>query len=44
MDSILAAMRAAETGHLVFGTLHANNASQTVGQDKMAHARQSLFE
>lgn len=29
-DTITAAMRAAETGHLVFGTLHANNASQTI--------------
>ncbi len=28
--TITAAMRAAETGHLVFGTLHASNASQTV--------------
>lgn len=30
MDTIKAAMTAAETGHLVFGTLHAPNASQTV--------------
>lgn len=29
-ETITAAMRAAETGHLVFGTLHANNASQTI--------------
>jgi twitching motility protein PilT len=29
-ETITAAMRAAETGHLVFGTLHAANASQTV--------------
>ena len=28
--TLTAAMHAAETGHLVFGTLHANNASQTV--------------
>jgi twitching motility protein PilT len=29
-ETLSAAMRAAETGHLVFGTLHANNASQTI--------------
>jgi twitching motility protein PilT len=29
-ETMTAAMRAAETGHLVFGTLHAANASQTV--------------
>jgi twitching motility protein PilT len=29
-ETLTAAMRAAETGHLVFGTLHAANASQTV--------------
>ena len=29
-DTISAAMSAAETGHLVFGTMHANNASQTI--------------
>ncbi|AQT69336.1 Twitching mobility protein [Anaerohalosphaera lusitana] len=29
-ETITAAMRAAETGHLVFGTLHASNAAQTV--------------
>ena len=29
-DTITAAMRAAETGHLVFGTLHSSNAAQTV--------------
>jgi twitching motility protein PilT len=29
-ETFTAAMRAAETGHLVFGTLHANNASQTI--------------
>jgi twitching motility protein PilT len=29
-QTVLGAMRAAETGHLVFGTLHAGNASQTV--------------
>lgn len=29
-DTLTAAMRAAETGHLVFATLHAANASQTV--------------
>ncbi|MHC5060976.1 MAG: type IV pilus twitching motility protein PilT [Planctomycetota bacterium] len=29
-DTLTAAMRAAETGHLVFGTLHAANASQTI--------------
>ena len=28
--TLTAAMRAAETGHLVFGTLHANNCSQTI--------------
>lgn len=28
--TLTAAMRAAETGHLVFGTLHANNCAQTV--------------
>ncbi len=28
--TVTAAMRAAETGHLVFGTMHANNASQTI--------------
>lgn len=29
-ETLTAAMRAAETGHLVFGTLHANNCSQTI--------------
>lgn len=29
-ETVTAAMRAAETGHLVFGTLHANNAPQTI--------------
>lgn len=29
-DTLTAAMRAAETGHMVFGTLHALNASQTI--------------
>ncbi|MEJ5260486.1 MAG: PilT/PilU family type 4a pilus ATPase [Anaerohalosphaeraceae bacterium] len=29
-QTVTAAMRAAETGHLVFGTLHANNAPQTI--------------
>jgi twitching motility protein PilT len=29
-ETFTAAMRAAETGHLVFGTMHANNASQTI--------------
>lgn len=29
-ETLSAAMRAAETGHLVFGTLHSNNASQTI--------------
>jgi twitching motility protein PilT len=29
-ETLTAAMRAAETGHLVFGTLHANSASQTI--------------
>jgi twitching motility protein PilT len=29
-ETITAAMRAAETGHMVFGTLHSANASQTV--------------
>ena len=28
--TVTAAMRAAETGHLVFGTIHANNAGQTI--------------
>lgn len=28
--TVTAAMRAAETGHLVFGTMHANNAGQTI--------------
>jgi len=29
-ETLTAAMQAAETGHLVFGTLHANNTSQTI--------------
>jgi twitching motility protein PilT len=29
-ETFTAAMRAAETGHLVFGTMHANNAAQTI--------------
>lgn len=29
-DTIVAAMRAAETGHLVFGTMHSANAGQTI--------------
>lgn len=29
-ETLTAAMRAAETGHLVFGTLHSNNCSQTI--------------
>ena len=29
-ETLIAAMRAAETGHLVFGTLHSNNAAQTI--------------
>ncbi len=29
-ETIIAAMRAAETGHLVLGTLHSSNASQTI--------------
>ena len=29
-ETLTAAMRAAETGHLVFGTLHSNNAAQTI--------------
>lgn len=29
-DTIVAGMRAAETGHLVFGTMHSSNAPQTV--------------
>jgi twitching motility protein PilT len=48
-DTLVAAMRAAETGHLVFGTLHANNASQTVQrildmfpQEERGLARQTL--
>lgn len=47
--TLIAAMRAAETGHLVFGTLHANNASQTVQrildmfpQEERDLARQTL--
>ena len=30
LETLSAAMRAAETGHLVFGTLHAPNAAQTI--------------
>lgn len=30
METLTAGMRAAETGHLVFGTLHSNNAAQTI--------------
>ncbi len=30
--TVTAGMRAAETGHLVFGTLHSANASQTIGR------------
>jgi twitching motility protein PilT len=30
LETLTAAMQAAETGHLVFGTLHASNCSQTV--------------
>ena len=48
-ETLTAAMRAAETGHLVFGTLHANNASQTVQrildmfpQEERELARQTL--
>ena len=29
-DTLTAAMKAAETGHLVFGTLHSNNCAQTI--------------
>ena len=29
-ETLTAAMRAAETGHMVFGTLHASNAAQTI--------------
>ena len=29
-ETLTAAMKAAETGHLVFGTLHSNNCSQTI--------------
>ncbi|NLK41448.1 MAG: PilT/PilU family type 4a pilus ATPase [Planctomycetes bacterium] len=29
-ETLTAAMRAAETGHLVFGTLHSNNCAQTI--------------
>ena len=31
-ETFKAALQAAETGHLVFGTVHASNASQTVGR------------
>ena len=48
-QTVLGAMRAAETGHLVFGTLHAGNASQTVQrvldmfpQDERELARQTF--
>lgn len=48
-ETITAAMRAAETGHLVFGTLHAASASQTVQrvldlfpQDERDLARQTF--
>jgi len=48
-ETLTAAMRAAETGHLVFGTLHANNASQTIQrildmfpQEERDLARQTL--
>ncbi|MBE0536712.1 MAG: PilT/PilU family type 4a pilus ATPase [Phycisphaerae bacterium] len=48
-ETLTAAMRAAETGHLVFGTLHANNASQTIQrildlfpQDERDLARQTF--
>jgi twitching motility protein PilT len=48
-ETLTAAMRAAETGHLVFGTLHANNASQTIQrildmfpQEERELARQTL--
>jgi twitching motility protein PilT len=48
-ETLTAAMRAAETGHLVFGTLHANNAAQTIQrildlfpQDERDLARQTF--
>ena len=48
-ETLIAAMRAAETGHLVFGTLHASNASQTIQrildlfpQDERDLARQTF--
>ena len=48
-ETIIAAMRAAETGHLVFGTMHSANASQSVQrlldlfpQEERDLARQTL--
>jgi len=48
-ETLTAAMRAAETGHLVFGTLHSANASQTIQrildlfpQDERDLVRQTL--
>jgi len=49
LDTFQAALQAAETGHLVFGTIHASGASSTVGRildlfppDSRRLARQSL--
>ncbi len=49
METFQAALSAAETGHLVFGTIHASNASSTIGRildlyppDSRDLARQSL--
>ena len=48
-ETLTAAMRAAETGHLVFGTLHSNNCAQTIQrildlfpQDERDLARQTF--
>ena len=48
-ETLIAALRAAETGHLIFGTIHASTASQTisrildlVGPDSRELVRQAL--
>ncbi|MBL7214958.1 MAG: PilT/PilU family type 4a pilus ATPase [Phycisphaerae bacterium] len=48
-DTLTAAMKAAETGHLVFGTLHSNNCAQTIqrildmfSQDEREQVRQTF--
>jgi len=50
-ETFQAALQASETGHLVFGTIHASNASQTVGRildlfppDARDRVRQSLAD